>query len=135
MQCVLEQQLVLACRGIPTSAHRSGRPRRHSGPYRSIESSPISAEHEPNSAVADFDKRMASAIEWAPFGGGTTRDIEAVHGLTVTAFFEEVLALADSGEYRRKLPQIVLERVTETARLRLRRERGPANTREPRPPP
>ncbi|MDQ0280385.1 hypothetical protein J2S65_000711 [Rhodococcus fascians] len=122
MHCALDQQLVLACRGTPDSA--GGRRRRHSSPHQSIESSPIRAEHEPITAVSHFDNRMVSAIEWAPFGGGTARDIDAVHALTVTAFYEEVLSLADSEEYRRMLPRIVLERVTETARLRLRLERN-----------
>ena len=122
MHCALDQQLVLACRGTPDSA--GGRRRRHSSPHQSIESSPIRAEHEPITAVSHFDNRMVSAIEWAPFGGGTARDIDAVHALTVTAFYEEVLSLADSEEYRRKLPRIVLERVTETARLRFRLERN-----------
>ncbi|NIL89327.1 hypothetical protein RhoFasSB10_01629 [Rhodococcus fascians] len=89
MHCALDQQLVLACRGTPDSA--GGRRRRHSSPHQSIESSPIRAEHEPITAVSHFDNRMVSAIESAPFGGGTARDIDAVHALTVTAFYEEVL--------------------------------------------
>ncbi|WP_032376051.1 hypothetical protein [Rhodococcoides fascians] len=72
--------------------------------------------------IDPFDAKVAAAIEWAPHGGGTALEIDAAFSMTEVAFYRHVLALIRTDEYRRRLPDVVLERLTDIARYRMQSE-------------